>query len=1540
MANDWEGLIGGQSAPAPQPEASGWDSILNAAPAQPADTPIPSTPGVARPWTQDLQAKLDANKRYSGQDFARDVLGGKIPADQVEPGDRREKVTPELLKKTTQEFPSAVKQAAKDVANHPKETLANAADLALTFTKMGSRPLVAETQLSALVGGTLGGGLGVALAGGGLKAVGKGMAQGFQDAASSFVLSPFSHSLDPMSQGVINGAIGDTLNWIANYKPEQASVTDPTAEQRLNDLKAAGTMVLPVVLPAALMVGAHMAARTPVTPELLSHAERIKYRIDDAVKKGVATQEAADFAKKVIDKNPHVVRGLGVNAVPQKGVAGGAYEPESQLVELYGLAGQSGRLGVVHEVLHHVERMLPPNVREGLLFAYDAGLRGLTSEQAQWVKDYRTLQQGGNKDVGNFTPEEHLAATRLKAAAEAGKDPRSFYRFTNPSEFWAESGSEMLDRRWASGWQAAGREFVNGIADSLKGNDQAKVRAALKAMGRGDGTFQSNEMLHEQMQNWGLGGSVFRSHAYQTMIGLEGLKNLMGQERGQEFHDELLGGLILGKDPLEIWREKLAWEGPDGQLHKAISDSGSIITPQGEAAIEAARAGNGDQHHILGAIFDHPMLYTAYPNLEFADVEIGRGGGTYMLPPDGEGQMFPKIRLDLSEEQAGNNPRSVILHEVQHAIQEVEKWARGGSSEEFIRAGWSRKLAKEAYMRLAGEVEARYTQATRDVSGEGLRKLYPPAVMEHGGYPVGKQIVLGPYDEPASPYEVGLTAKSRALFTMHDDLNNTPAMTPLEEELMRASGASDEQIAAVKAGRSMADAPVQGKYRGYGHAGNILDILRQKEEAAAKAEKRPAVSKPRYKVQVNPDGTSTFVKLEDKTGTDESSPGTWENLLQNASQDHQNGPGDSQNSPEGGYSGKTGTGPQGPTFESKQSSQSSNAPTSGASKLDVPESVYKDIRDVLNKMQAATRQVNNALHALEQTVPEKGVRESIVRRWMGDTSKLDRRTLSVAHELEAAFDSIGRKAEAAGERAALNENFFQRALNGGLGVIKPELRKAVKTANIRGLFKIAHESGARLINEDVGNAFRLYSEAYTRATLQKGLIEYLKHPDLGLAWKVGKYGRAPDGWQPVPSVSWAGYLVHPDLVPALKFVFDQTEPGTILKGAYLVGQTAKRIGVVGSLFHAMSLFQSAWASVGPVWAVKEVGLGVMDRMLKTRMSAITRGIDLYKTGGLGDKIDLLIKAGLKFDMNEDATTGLLHTLGNGLDGFISHMTGKDVRAAGNVARAVEDRTLGYFDRFTWDFMHTGLKAGVSLKLLEDTMRKNPGADEAQVAQEVAKFVNSAFGGLNWYQVATDTTNHTIRNLQLGLYNRSGRMVLQTLFFAPDWTISTWKNFTSAFKREGSVKGLINPLTRADFARRYQLRTIITYLTLLNGINIAMSGKPIWQNKDPFRLEFADGTTMAPMKHAAEPFEWLKDPIKVFSNKLGFIPKLIGKTTMGDYRVPPSKRALKELRSLVPFQLESGIEAKQGDTLSHILWGEIGLPVYGHPKTSPNKFSTP
>ena len=54
-------------------------------------------------------------------------------------------------------------------------------------------------------------------------------------------------------------------------------------------------------------------------------------------------------------------------------------------------------------------------------------------------------------------------------------------------------------------------------------------------------------------------------------------------------------------------------------------------------------------------------------------------------------------------------------------------------------------------------------------------------------------------------------------------------------------------------------------------------------------------------------------------------------------------------------------------------------------------------------------------------------------------------------------------------------------------------------------------------------------------------------------------------------------------------------------------------------------------------------------------------------------------------------------------------------------------------------------------------------------------------------------------------------------------------------------------------------------TLLNVFNMMTANRPIWENKDPTRIEFPDGTSMQAMKHAMEPYHWISDPDKTLSN---------------------------------------------------------------------------
>ena len=252
-----------------------------------------------------------------------------------------------------------------------------------------------------------------------------------------------------------------------------------------------------------------------------------------------------------------------------------------------------------------------------------------------------------------------------------------------------------------------------------------------------------------------------------------------------------------------------------------------------------------------------------------------------------------------------------------------------------------------------------------------------------------------------------------------------------------------------------------------------------------------------------------------------------------------------------------------------------------------------------------------------------------------------------------------------------------------------------------------------------------------------------------------------------------------------------------------------------------------------------------------------------------------------------------------------------------------------------------------LKAKRESSLKEQPFDEAASRKEITSFVNKSFGGLNWFQEARSVQNEFGKRMAMAAYSPEGRKYLQLLLFAPDWTISTVKAFTAALPKDlnplkmhpiEGMRGMATPSTQADYARLYQFKTAITYLTLLNAINLLTADRPIWENKDPTRIEFADGTSMQAMKHAMEPYHWLADPAKTLTNKLGFLPKAAIVATTGlEYPSPyapkmvdPSafNRAKAVASMALPFQASAAISAPEGEGAKRALLGTLGLPVYG------------
>jgi len=524
------------------------------------------------------------------------------------------------------------------------------------------------------------------------------------------------------------------------------------------------------------------------------------------------------------------------------------------------------------------------------------------------------------------------------------------------------------------------------------------------------------------------------------------------------------------------------------------------------------------------------------------------------------------------------------------------------------------------------------------------------------------------------------------------------------------------------------------------------------------------------------------------------------------------------------------------------------------------------------------------------------------------------RTVETFHQLDLALKYINERIEAAG---------------------KSDFRLEVKT-------------------KDIAEIYKQYASSMEKAIENKKLVDSVRQirnvKGESLVRRITEEDPLPRGWTIIDDRQFAGFAVHPDLAPALKFAFE-AKGGQVLNALYNVSQTIKRFNVVASLFHAKSLTEVLNSTHTPiVTPIKEIALGITDKSLGTELSGIRKAVNEFKEGGLGSSVDKWQRGGLVLEPPGDVSKGVIANAGKFADSMISKF-GPKTHILESALTATEKYTLGIFDKVTWDYLHTGGKLMTAeaylTKAREQATKNGVPFDEAASRKEIISFINKSFGGLNWFQEARSAQTEFGKRMAMAAYSPEGRKALQVLLFAPDWTISTIKAFTSALPKsfnptkwhpiEG-VKGMGTPSTLADYARLYQFKTALTYLTVINGINLITANHPIWDNKDPTRIEWPDGTSMQAMKHAMEPYHWLADPSKTLSNKLGFVPKaaVIG-LTGSEYASPsapklvdPSlaNRAIAIGKQALPFQASAAMSAPEGEGVKRALLGTIGLPVYG------------
>lgn len=527
--------------------------------------------------------------------------------------------------------------------------------------------------------------------------------------------------------------------------------------------------------------------------------------------------------------------------------------------------------------------------------------------------------------------------------------------------------------------------------------------------------------------------------------------------------------------------------------------------------------------------------------------------------------------------------------------------------------------------------------------------------------------------------------------------------------------------------------------------------------------------------------------------------------------------------------------------------------------------------------------------------------------------------------------------------SALVKDFTQKRIYSTIGELEAALQRWADANKVK--------STGIVVKKDYAEIVASYEKAMrTTLAYDKMKTHFL---NTGLDGKPGmtrdlEYGikNKYESFNGVGSKPLEGILVHPELVDPLKFLFRQNDPNMLLRGLGGINFLTKSFNTTMSLFHAWNL-GIAGATAAPEKAVKELftaGAGI-----RKATEDFAKGVDREITAEW-------LKTGLMIG-TEDVQRSIVADSGEFVDRMLSKMTDKDLKIVQKVTTPFDKYVLQGMNKVTWDYMHTGQKLNLANHFFAKIKARNPNLPDDAIRKEVSSFINNTFGGLDWLEVADQVKNKYARAFALKAAGLQGREWAQVLLFAPDWTVSTLRAVSTALPKElakpknwelrKGVEGFFNPKTQGDLARRYVFNTMVSWLILLNGMNMAFSGRPIWTNKDPTRVDLGDGTSIQPAKHSMEAAEWLRDPNKTFGNKLGFWPKALITLTTGKAYPSPTAPMVKDNTTLgrlahvgesaLPFQVGSAISAPPGEKLKRGVMSALGIPIYGQTK---GKFTSP
>jgi len=231
----------------------------------------------------------------------------------------------------------------------------------------------------------------------------------------------------------------------------------------------------------------------------------IKERLLRAQRENKLPPKGVELAMWFIDQNPDLVENLGVSIrKPPEGkeYIGGRYDDVYRIIEL--MTGSDSSTTAAHEIMHHLERMMPTDIRNAILKSWaraltSAAKRAETTAEKNFFENLLDYHFGSDETAGV----EALHEAAVQAIAK-GLVPYDFYQYVNPSEFWAVNAADILEGRYDVRGSTLGKlkswvkEFFEKAKDFFGLQSDAPIIRALDKVLEGDGKFKTHLLLAGQ----------------------------------------------------------------------------------------------------------------------------------------------------------------------------------------------------------------------------------------------------------------------------------------------------------------------------------------------------------------------------------------------------------------------------------------------------------------------------------------------------------------------------------------------------------------------------------------------------------------------------------------------------------------------------------------------------------------------------------------------------------------------------------------------------------------------------------------------------------------------------------------------------------------------------------------------------------------------------------------------------------------------------------------------------------------------------------